>query len=240
VKRRRAPASGSGPRLERYLADISARLTGPPRVRASIVAELRSGLSDAVDAHRSAGLPRSEAEQAAMSEFGDAALVARGFRDELAARQARQVAAALLASGPVTGLLWIAAAQASHLKIRLVPPWQQSGLPPGLQGGIPLIAAAIAVTACAALLGIATTGRLTRWLPDRPRRAAAAAAIAGCGAIGADALAIAVLGILLGTAPGRLSALLAAAAATASLVRLLLASRAARRCLATRAALAAT
>lgn len=238
MTRPRVPASGSGPALERYLGDISALLPGPPRARADIVAELRSGLLDAADAHRSAGLRRSQAEQAAMGEFGDAAVVARGFRGELAARQARRVATALLASGPVTGLLWIAAAQASHLTIRLSPPWQQGGLPPGLQGGIPLIAAAVAVTACAAVLGIATTGRLTRWLPDRPRRAPAAAAVAGCGAIGADALGLALLGTQLATAAGRLSPLLAAAAAMAALVRLALASRAARRCLATRAALA--
>jgi hypothetical protein len=231
-------ASGCGPALERYLADISGLLPGPPRARADIVAELRSGPLDAADVHRSAGLQRSAAEHAAISEFGAAAVVAGGFRAELAARQARRVATALLASGPVTGLLWVAAAQASHLTIRLAAPWQQGGLPPGLQGWVPLIAAAVAVTACAALLGIAATGRLSRWLPDRPRRAPAAAAVAGCGAIGADALGLALLGTLLATAPGRLSPVLVAAAAMAGLVRLVLASRAARHCLATRAALA--
>ncbi len=231
-------ASGSRPTLERYLADITARLPGPRRCRARIIAELRSGLMDAADAHRSAGLARCEAEQAAVSEFGDADQVARGFRQELAACQARRVAAALLASGPVTGLLWIATARASHLTIRLAPAWQQGGLPLGLPAGIPLVAAAVAVTACAAVLGIATTGRLTRWLPDRPRRAPIAAAVAGYGAVGADALGLALLASLLATAPGRLSPFLAATAAVASLVRLLLANRAARHCLATRAALA--
>lgn len=232
-------ASGSGSPLERYLADITARLPGPPRSRARIVAELRSGLMDAADARRSAGLAGCEAERAAVSEFGDPDQVARGFRQELAASQARRVAAALLASGPVTGLLWIATARASHLTIRLAPPWQEGGLPRGLPAGILLVAAAVAVTACAAVLGIATTGRLTRWLPDRPWRAPIAAAVAGYGAVGADALGLALLASLLATAPARLSPFLAAAAAVASLVRLLLANRAARHCLATRAALAA-
>ncbi len=231
------PQARAGPALERYLADITARLPGPARARAGIVAELRSGLLDAADAHWSVGLARSQAEQAAMREFGDPAQVARGFRDELAGCQARRVATALLVSGPLTGLLWIAAAQASHLTIRLAPPWEQGSLPSGLRGGIPLIAVAVAVTACAALLGIATTGRLTRWLPDRPRRAATAAAVAGYGAVGADALGVALLASLLTTAPGRLSPLLAAAAAVAGLIRLVLASRAARRCLTTRATL---
>jgi hypothetical protein len=238
VTRPRPQAPGSGPALERYLAEISAGLPGPPRDRAAIVAELRSGLLDAADAYRSAGLPPSQAEQAAIGEFGEPAQVAAGFRAELAARQARRVAAGLLTSGPVTGMLWIAAAHASHLTVRLALPWQDDGLPPGLQGGIPLIAAAAALTGCAALLGIATAGRLTRWLPDRPRRAPTAAAVAGYGAVGADALGLALLATQLATAPGRLSPLLAAVAAASSVVRLLLARRAARRCLETRAALA--
>jgi hypothetical protein len=102
---------------------------------------------------------------------------------------------------------------------------------------IHLVFAAVAVTACAALVGIATTGRLTRWLPVRPRRAPTAAAVAGFGAVGADGLGLALLAGQMAMAPGRLSPVLAAAAATASLARLTLAGRAARRCLAIRASL---
>lgn len=236
----RAPGPVAGPAIERYLAEIAVRLPGPRRARAGVVAELRSGLMDAADAHLSAGLPAGQAEQAAVAEFGDPARIARGFRGELAARQARCVAAAVLASGPVTGLLWLAAARASHLTIGLGMPSQHGGVPLGLRGGIPLLAAAVAITACAALLGIFTTGRLSRWLPYRPRRAPAAAAVAGYGAVGADAVGLALLATQLASAPGRLAPLLAAAAATASAVRLLLASRAARRCLAARAALTVT
>jgi hypothetical protein len=43
--------------VERYLAEVTARLPGPARARAGIVAELRSGLLDAVDAHRSPDSP---------------------------------------------------------------------------------------------------------------------------------------------------------------------------------------
>ena len=64
-----------------------------------------------------------------------------------------------------------------------------------------------------------------------------AAAVAGFGAMGADGLGLALLAAQLATAPGRLSPVLAAAAAAASLARLLLAGRAARRCLAMRASL---
>jgi hypothetical protein len=233
MSRQRPPEPAAGQPIEGYLAEVTARLPGPPRARAGIVAELRSGLLDATDAHRSAGRPPAEAALAAVREFGDPAEVAAGFRAELAASQARRVAVTLLATGPLVGLLWIATALASHLG----PLWQWTGLPPGLRAGLPLLAVAVGVTAWAALLGIATTGRLTRWLPARPRRAATAAAVAGFGAVGADGLGLLLLAAQLATAPGRLSPIPAAVAAAASLARIVLAGRGARRCLATRASL---
>ena len=124
----------------------------------------------------------------------------------------------------------------SHLGI--APPWQWTGLSPGLGVGLRLVAVAVGVTAFAAIVGIATTGRLTRWLPARPRRPSTAAAVAGFSAVGADGLGLALLAAQLATAPGRLSPLLAVAAAAASLARLMLARRAARQCLASRANLA--
>jgi hypothetical protein len=81
------------------------------------------------------------------------------------------------------------------------------------------------------------SGRVTRWLPAAPRRAPAAAAVAGFGAVGADALGLWLLAVQLATATGKLSPWLAAAAAAASIVRLMAAGRAARRCLAIRAGL---
>jgi len=103
--------------------------------------------------------------------------------------------------------------------------------------GIRLVAVAVGVTAWAAVLGIATTGRLTRWLPARPRRAPTAAAVAGLGAVSADGLGLVLLAAQLATAPGKLSPVPATAAAAASLARLMLARRAARHCLAIRASL---
>ncbi len=238
MSRHRPPEPGAGPAVERYLAEVTARLPGPPRARSGIVAELRSGLLDAADAHASAGLPPTEAVAGAIREFGDPAQVAGGFRAEIAASQARSVALTLLATGPLVGLLWLATAVASHLGIRFGLPWQWTGLSPGLRAGMLLVAVAAGVTAWAAILGIATTGRLTRWLPARPRRAPTAAAVAGFGAVGADGLGLVLLAAQLATAPGKLSPVLAAAAAAASLARLMLARSAARRCLAIRASLA--
>lgn len=230
---RPGPQDGASAAVERYLAEVAARLPGPARARAEIVAELRGGLMDAADAYQSAGVPPAQAAGAVISEFGDAAQIADAFRAEIAASQARRVAVTLLATGPLVGLLWIAAAAASHFAVPPVQPWRWTGLPPVLH----LVAVAVAVTACAALAGIAATGRLTRWLPARPRRAPTAAAVAGLGAMGADGLGLALLAGQLATAAGKLSPALAAAAAAASLARLVLAARAARRCLAIRASL---
>ena len=96
------------------------------------------------------------------------------------------------------------------------------------------------MTVWAALFGIASTGRLTRWLPAAatPRRAATAGAVAGFGAVGADALGLTLFTAQLAVAPGALAPIPAAAAATASIVRLILARRAAHRCLVIRASLA--
>jgi hypothetical protein len=233
MSRQGAPALDAQPGVERYLAEVTARLPGPPRAHSDIVAELRSGLLDAADAHYRAGLPPAEAVQAAVNEFGDPAEVADGFKAEIAAGLARRAAVAVLVTGPLVGLLWIVTAVASHL----TPHLRWADFSPGLQAGVPLVVIAAGVTACGALFGIAFTGRLTRWLPARPRLAPAAAAVAGFGAVGADALGLALLGVELATAAGRLSPVPAAAAAGASIVRLAFARRAALRCLAIRAGL---
>ncbi len=197
------PQPGAGPAVERYLAEVSAGLPGPARALAGILAELRSGLLDAADAYRSAGVPSAQATLAAIREFGDPGEIAGAFRAGIAAGHARRVAVTLLLTGPLVGLAWIAEAAAGHPGVRLGPPWQWAALfpPPGLL----LVAIAVAVTAWGALGGIASTGRLTRWLPHRPRRAPAAAAVAGLGAVGADALGLTLLAAQLATVPGQLS-----------------------------------
>jgi hypothetical protein len=259
-----------GQLVEDYLAEVGARLPGPARQRASILAELRGGLLDTVDAYRDAGVSAANGAHAraaataaadaaadaatadaatadaatadaatatAIEEFGDPGLIAAAFGPGLALGQARRVALALLVTGPLVGLLWATAATASHIGSRQVPPWHWVGALPGSLMVFPL-AAAIAIAVWTALFTIAATGRATRWLPDRPRLAPGAAAVAGFGAAGADVALFVLLASQLTVAPGRLAAAPAAAAALASATRLFLAGRAACRCLATRAALA--
>jgi len=176
----------SSPQIEGYLSEVAAALPGPTRAHADIVAELRSGLLDATDAHCVAGHSPGEAAAAATAEFGDPRQIAAAFRPELAARQARRLAITLATTGPMVGLLWAAAATASHVGIRQAPPWQWRGMPPASLIAVPLFGAVLLTFVFAALVTLATTGPLTRWLPASPRTISATAAIAGFAAAAAD------------------------------------------------------
>ena len=166
------------------------------------------------------------------------AQAAAAFRPGIAASQARHVAITLLATGPLIGLLWAAAARASHLGARAAPPWQWAHMPPATPIAFPLLAAVFFVTIWTALITLAATGRLTRWLPHRPRLAPTTAAVAGFGAATVDVGLLALLVSQLAHAPGTLAAGPIAVAAVASSTRLILARRAGQRCLASRASLA--
>jgi HAAS len=226
-----------GPLVDAYLGQVAASLPGPAQARRDILAELRSGLLDAVDAHRSAGLPADAAAEAAITEFGDPRQVAGAFRPYLAMRQARRVALTLIVTGPLVGLLWATAALASHITIRHTPPWQWPGAPPLSVAAFPVVAAALVITVWSALATLAATGKLARWLPASPRIAATTAATTGFGVTAADLAVFALLASQLASAPATLAPLPVAIATAASLTRLTLARRAARNCLAIRATL---
>ena len=256
-----APAELPGPAervIGSYLAEVAGRLIGPAGARRDVLAELGAGLADATDAYRSAGLAPDQAARAAVSEFGRPEQVADGFRAELTAAQARRTALALLRTGPLVGLLWLGAALASRIGAQLVAPWHWASMPVGARLVTHLAGIAFAIAIGGALVTVAATGRLTRWLPagpgSRPRwllarpgsharwlgaRPAVSAGTAAMAAGGTAAIDIALLVLLTTQAvstPGRLAALPVAVAAVASLTRLTLTTRAARKCLTTGAA----
>ena len=227
----RMPAPGTGDEtLGAYLAEIAARLPGPARARRDIMAELGTGLADAADAHRCAGLSPAQAARAAIAEFGRPDQVADGFRTELTATRARRTALGLMASGPLIGALWATAALASHLGTL---PWQLVSLPADARLAMHLAMIALAAAIGGALITVATTGRLTRWLPGRP---AASAAVAASGTAAWDVALLTLLAAQAISSPGRLAAVPVTVAAIASLTRLTFATRAARNCLAARPA----
>lgn len=114
--------------IDAYVRDVAAGLSARQPERADVIAELRGGLLDALEAHRRAGLADDDAVAQATAEFGDPRQVAASFRPELAARKARRCALTLAITGPATGLVWTAAAVASHVGIQRVLAWQWAGI----------------------------------------------------------------------------------------------------------------
>jgi HAAS len=217
-----------------YLAAVAAQLPGPPSARAAVTDELRDGLLEALETHHAWGCSQAEATAAVIAEFGDPDMVAAAFGPELGAVQARRVAVGLLTTGPLVGLAWIAA-----VVVNALPPWRHQLI--GTWLALPLIGLALAVAGPALGLTVAATGRLGRRLGGGFGRRAAlaptAAAVAALAAVVAD---LTLLGIITGhalTSPGSYVWAPVVLAASASLTRVMLAGRAARRCLATRAAL---
>ena len=217
-----------------YLAAVTAQLTGPPSARVAVTDELRDGLMEALETHQARGCSRKEATAAAIAEFGDPRMVAAAFGPELAAVQARRVALGLLVTGPLVGLAWITA-----VAVNTLPPWHHQLTGPWL--ALPLVGVALAVAGPALGLTIAATGRLGRRLSGgfggRAALPSTAAAVAGLAAVLADLTLLAILGGQAFASPGSLVWAPVMVAAGASLTRVMLAGRAARRCLATRAAL---
>jgi hypothetical protein len=214
--------------IDTYVEQVTAALPGPPRVRGDMMAELRSGLLDALDAHRQDGLADDAAAAAATAEFGEPRVIAATFRPELAARLARRCALTLAITGPVVGLLWTVAAVASHIRIRHALPWEAAA-PSGSTAVVRLLLVALLVTVLGALVTIAVTGRLAVRRAG-PQVAPAAAALSGYAAVAVDVAIFTLLASQLACAPGGLAPVPVAAAAAASVARLVLAWRAALRC----------
>jgi len=224
------PAPGPAARriVGAYLADLSGRLGGATTVRAAILAELEDGLWAAIAAHQARGLAPDAAARAAVAEFGAPQTVAAGFGPELAAVSAGRVGLGLLSTGPLVGTSWLLLVAAT---------WTRVGhRPPAVLGLVAALVGLVLVVAVpAAVLSVAASGRLSRWLG--PRVAPTAAAVAAGACVAGD---LVLLASLLGWTllAGGVAWPAGLVAAGASSVRLSLAGRAARRCLAARAALA--
>jgi hypothetical protein len=165
-----------------------------------------------------------------VGEFGDPGSVAAGFGPELAAATGRRVGLALLTTGPLVGAGWLLVAAAT---------WRWTGQepPPALGLVATLVALVLVVAVPAAVLSVAVSGGLSRWVPVDPQVASTTAAVAAGACVAGDLVLLAGL-LTLTVLAGGLAWPAALLAAGASSTRLSLAGRAARRCLAARANLA--
>ncbi|MDA3624904.1 permease prefix domain 1-containing protein [Saccharopolyspora sp. WRP15-2] len=137
-------------RVEQYVAELSAALRGPARVKSRMVDEIRDGLADTIDAQTSCGVPHEQAVDRALREFGTVDEIAPSCQQELTIAQTRQTSTNLVI---VVGFL----ITAGHLTWT-TEDWE---LPTTAQ-----LMLAVATTAAALAVGaLAATGVLTRWVP---------------------------------------------------------------------------
>jgi hypothetical protein len=95
-----------------YLDALAGQLPGP------VVEELADGLEETYRRHLGPGLTSEAAAQAAVTEFGDADLIAAAFTRT---HPARRAARRLLAAGPVVGACWAVALVTGRAWTWLVP-----------------------------------------------------------------------------------------------------------------------
>lgn len=93
-----------------HVSALRAQLYGPRAAKASMLREVRDGLTDAAEGYRAEGTPPDRAVELAIEEFGDPREIAGGYQVELAARQARFALAFLAILGPIlevsSRILW--------------------------------------------------------------------------------------------------------------------------------------
>jgi hypothetical protein len=143
--------------IDEYVAGMAARLAGPARAKADLIAEARDGLLDAAEAYTRRGMPAAEAAAHAVADFGAPDEVLPHYQQELAAAQGRRTAWLVAIALPVMQLL--APLMWWH------SPWQGGPYPPS--SGYLLLSAAVdclgitaGIMAAITLLGLGWGSRL--------------------------------------------------------------------------------
>ena len=210
-------ATAAGP-VDRYLTEMAEVLVAPAPERMAVVREIGDGLTETIAGYRALGLPEEEAMSAAVAEFGEPRVVAAAVQAELGVRQARRSALALMASGPVVGIAWLAGAAVTSLS----PARHQMF---ALLWALPLVGAAIIVAVPVLVGTLVATGRAGLRLALPPRLPPTAVTIASVAAVTADVTMLTIAGLYLAITSATPGWPLVPAV-VASLVRICLATRA--------------
>lgn len=211
----REPMAVISPLVDSYLRDVEAGIPQWRRGRRRAMAELADGLDDATNHYCSEGMDLEAAAARAVEESGPAQLVASEFGAVLANRQARLTALTVLLTGPLVGVLWLTV---------LAP----GRAPDALLLRFPVLAGLVMATVVAGVLTVLATGPSPEWLPPvtlSPRRTAAAA----CATVALCDVVVLTIAALAAADRSGVPLMPGLAAAAASLVRLILAQRVARR-----------
>ncbi|WP_018218050.1 permease prefix domain 1-containing protein [Salinispora vitiensis] len=92
--------------IDDCLAELRQALRGPRSAKIDILAEVRDGLADAVEAYQRSGLDRHTAERRAVADFGSVRQAATDYQAELALAQGRRTALLICAILVTQPLVW--------------------------------------------------------------------------------------------------------------------------------------
>jgi hypothetical protein len=92
--------------IDDYVADLDTRLRGDRRTKIDLLTEARHSLQDAAECYQDAGFGEEEAQRKAVSDFGPAGTIARGYQGELAAAYGTRTLRSILFVLPVVHLIW--------------------------------------------------------------------------------------------------------------------------------------
>jgi len=148
------------PIIERYIADLSARLTaGPRRWRTAVLDEIRDSLMEGMDAHAATTGDPAVAARHAVQEHGPADQIASAYAPELVAVWTRRAGRLALAAIPTMAIVW-------NLALRVGPTsaWHPYGT--GLHIAAALIGSGVCLTVVCATAALLGTGRLVRVVGD--------------------------------------------------------------------------
>ncbi len=203
--------------LDERLALLDARVAG---CRAAILAEIADGLADSVEYHRGRGLTIEDARRAAIAEFGEISDLVREFAPEIAARRVRRYGFGLVATGPLIGVAWGAAALAGSFAV--VPLWLT------VAGIAALVGIALVVAPINAYI-TAAMGSAGRWIHLPCHAAARRLLVSAVGTMVIDVSLVTVLVVALLLAPAAVAVVPATAGAMCSLLRIGVATRSVQR-----------
>ncbi|MFD9706327.1 permease prefix domain 1-containing protein [Lentzea sp. NPDC059081] len=104
--------------IDRYMADLGARLQGSRRHVRDLLTETRDSLTDATEAHVGRGLSEQEAQERAVDEFGPVREIANEYQAELAVAYGTRTLIWLAVVLPLMHMAW------EYGRMLVIGPWQ--------------------------------------------------------------------------------------------------------------------
>jgi hypothetical protein len=92
--------------IDAYVAELGAALRGPRRAKIDLLAEARDSLIDATEAYQAGGLDRTDAERAALRDFGRLDEIVPGYQAELGIAQGRRTVLLVLFVFAAQPFIW--------------------------------------------------------------------------------------------------------------------------------------